>query len=164
MSFDFHVDFDLGTMSLYHARESDIKNMQWPTDMRELKIIGEYLDHIDIPDGVEIFTGGHLGLKSVCIPDSMRTIYLHDNFLHELELPRGIEYVTAYENYITLVSFRGGDPTSLIELDLHANRLLELDFKPPESLEILDLRINNYLDYNRVPPSLMRVAEVTPRG
>lgn len=167
MPFEFTMDYfhEAKHLNLYHAKENDIKHIQWPCDMQELSIIGEYLDHFDIPNGVEVFTGCHLGLKSVTIPDSMKRIYLDDNFLYDLELPVNIEYVSASENYITHVRFKDGkQPMNLIELDLRANRLLELNFEPPTSLEILDLRINRYLDYKRVNPALMRIADVTPRS
>ena len=97
---------------------------------------------------------------------SQSQIHLPSNFLTELELPYEIENVIACENHITKVSFRGegGNPTSLVELDLKANRLLELNFNPPKTLEVLDLCLNDYLDFKKVSPALMNIAEVTPRA
>jgi hypothetical protein len=129
-------------MTLFHAKQSDIDNFDFNKyNIDSLCIIGDYIDHLIIPDGVEWVSANRLGLKSLYIPDSVRTLYINNNFLACLDLPENIENLYAKKNYLTDVRFRK-PPTKLISMDLQENRLTTLDFIMPKTIEILRLRKN----------------------
>lgn len=157
-TFSYNYKENIQQLTLRCAKQADIDNVKWPEGMTELYIAGDYIDHLEIPEGVEIVNCSRLGLKSIKLPDSLNFLYCNDNFLKHVELPRNIEIVELSGNYLENISFR--EPPSCIGImDLTRNdRLVVLDFEPPASLEVLkiDYRLRYYGAVNH---KLIKVVE-----
>jgi hypothetical protein len=139
----FDYDEDAGSICITHATQKDIDAFQWPTNIKSIFISYSWIDHIDIPDGVETFTCVKC-LKSIIIPDSLRNLYLEETMVYQLDLPIDIKRVWAPRNYLRHITFRGTNKPSQLEvLNLKSNLLESLDIHPPSTLYEMDLRKNN---------------------
>lgn len=147
-----NVDYDEETQHLLisYAIQSDVDRVLKEyvgRCIKELSIVGDEVNELIVPEGVERVLCSGVGLKRVWLPDSCKVAYLEKNKLRNIELPEGIEVASLRKNLLELIVFRGdsGNPTALEELDIKCNRLIKLDFIPPPSLYLLDLRGNQFL-------------------
>lgn len=138
----FKSTFDRKILTLENATQADIDAFVFPEEINELYIIGDEVESLRVPDGCNVVAIEKNTLKHIYLPDSVEWLYLEDNCLRELELPRDVMYVIAPHNYITKITFRGGEPRKLAKLDLSHNRLTELNFKVPPGLDYIDIREN----------------------
>lgn len=145
--YSFNYDEENKLLTINCAQQSHIDSITWPSGMRELHIFGDYIDHLEVPEGVEIVICCRLGLKTITLPDSLEFLYCNDNFLKTVELPEKIMLVELEGNYLESVSFRK-PPTDLMRLHLLKNdRLMVLDFEPPKTLG--DLRVTHWLKHSK---------------
>lgn len=114
-----------------------LKFMQSIDNLKGLVVIGDYLDSLDIPDGIESVVCSRLGLKRIHVPDSVKWLYCNDNFLEELEVPRNIKYLIAGDNLLHTLKFRGGPSCDLELLEINNNRFSRFDFDLPDSCEVV---------------------------
>jgi len=155
----FNWSFDVETASLYIgcATQKDMDEFIYPTNIENIHIAGDHIDHLIIPEGVLRVTCVPVGLKTIQLPESIILLYCNNNLLKCLNLPSGIETVIAKRNLIEKVIFRS-EPTNLAILKLCDNtRLSHLDFTPPESFEVLKLKRCNGL-YKNLRPALLDIA------
>ena len=157
-SFQFSYSPETKDLTLQYAKQADLTSFDFSKyDIETLCVLGDYIDHLIIPDGVKWVSANRLGLKTVSIPDSVKIIYLNNNFLTKIDLPGNIEQVYAKRNYLISVTFRN-PPSKLTCLDLQENRLSHLDFEIPKSIEVFRLRKNFFssisTDMQRVLNSL----------
>lgn len=141
MSYKFIYEYDEEDQSAYinYATQKDIDNTIFPKNMLYLKIMGDHIDHIVVPDGVLHFTCGRVGLKTLHLPDSIEFFYVSNNLLKTIEIPQNAENAELQENYLESITFRGVDPVKLAILRLSDNdRLTTLDFQPPKTLEVIE--------------------------
>lgn len=145
--YEFNTLYDEETkiLDVYCAKQENIDTMEYPLGVDEVHYHGDYFRHVDVPEGVRIVTCTGIGLTSIHLPDSIEYAYLNQNKLEKLEIPRGVIMVIADNNLITSVTFRGGDPWRLEELDLSFNRITRLAFNPPDTMMALRLWRNDHL-------------------
>lgn len=151
---EISYEVDIKTLFVYHATQSDMDAYEWPNDVKEIIIYGDEIYNLCVPDGVETVTCGHIPLKSLYLPDSVTRVYCDNCCLKNLDLPAGIKKVMANQNWLKRVTFRG-QPYQLEELHLRENRLISIDFVPPESLHNVDFGLNRHRPI-KMPPALAR--------
>lgn len=147
---------NIDTVLIQNASQADIDAYEWPVGLQEIILYGDNVYELHVPDGVESVTCANVPLNKLTLPDSVTRVYCDYCCLGTLELPAGVIKVVANNNWLTSVTFRGGKPHQLEELFLHVNRLVELDFEPPESLFKIDLHHNHRRPVH-MPPHLARV-------
>lgn len=146
-TFEFDYDEETGLCIIDYATQEDIDSFTIPKGTRHLHIMGDYIDRIVVPDGIETVVACKLGLKEICIPDSVKALYCNDNFIKHIELPSSIEVAEIKNNLLQTLCFRS-EPTDIGTLKLSDNsRLRRLDFVFPECLEVLKLKRCYGLEY-----------------
>lgn len=160
MSFDFSYKWDdeYGMLTLScvkgQAQFDKVLEEYAGRDIKHLSVMGDWLDVLHVPDGVEIVCCGYLGLKEISLPDSVEMLYADYNKLSNIILPAGIIKATLRENLLETIEFKS-NPYRLEELDLNSNRISILDFVAPETFYQLDIGKNFHL--KSVTPDIDRV-------
>jgi hypothetical protein len=150
--YDEELSEDGSTLWINYAKQDDIDHLVIPNTVTELYIIGDFVQTMHVPEGVQGVTIIKCGLRELTLPQSIRRVYLDNNLLTRLDLPKEIEIVNASFNYIEQVNFIDGNPTSLQQFIMKENRLRRLDFLMPKSIHRIDINKNFYLEY--VHPSV----------
>ena len=155
--FDFIIEHqpEYRQLNLYNATSEALKEFVYPPYVETLLILSGYMSHFEIPHGIKTVQIIRVGLRTITVPDSVVRLQCDDNFVRRLDLPHTIEYVEAPDNQIYEITFRGGAPTNLCELNVQNNCLMSLDFPPPSSLYHLDVYKNYYL--RNMTPELMAI-------
>jgi hypothetical protein len=135
-----------------NATDEDLHTFEYHPNTTELVVIGDWVDHLTIPDGVAMAYVGGLALKTLYVPDSVTFLRCPKNCLRTLELPAGIETVHAYKNKLRTITFRA-PPTALGSLDIHDNRMAGLEFAVPPTLEHIDIHESG-LKWSTIGPCL----------
>ena len=101
LEYKFQVNHQGNSMFIRYATQKDIDELakNWPPGLTFIDIQHSFVDHIDIPHGVDTFQCSK-GLKSITVPDSVELLYLSDNMLVELEVPHTIVCLIANNNYL----------------------------------------------------------------
>jgi hypothetical protein len=139
--FKFSTDYNEESKCLYvsYAKQEDIDNLKIPEDTEELCIYGDYFYKLKVPDGIKSILCGNVGLVEVELPDSIENIYLERNKIEKLEIPPNAQVVKVNNNIIRTLTFRGGDPKYLEDLDLSFNRISKFNFIPPKCLKYVNI-------------------------
>jgi len=128
--------------------------------MRSLHIVGDWIDHLHVPEGIETLIACRLGLKTICIPSSLQQIYIDDNCLTELRLPKNSKatLIEARCNYIEhFICEDDKFPNSLKIIKLKSNRLRELLYPRHPNLWTVDIRYQNlFIRRDRIHESLLQ--------
>jgi hypothetical protein len=152
--FECEFKYNDEDLTITHATQEDLENYEWPKNINSICISHSWIDHINIPEGVETFTCSK-SLRTITIPDSLKNLYLEDTMVFSLDLPITIRRVWAPNNYIRHITFRGTNkPTHLEVLNLESNLLKSVDIYPPPTLYEMDLR-KNYIPMSNINPSLL---------
>lgn len=137
-----HYDERLKWFHIDYAVQSDIDALDYPPDLAEIRLLGDYVQHYAPPPS-KFLDCSRVGLRTLIVPDGVETLWCEDNYLEELLLPPSVRYVHANTNLIH--TLRPAQPDvglpNLRELYVVSNRITRLDFPVPESLyhfEILD--------------------------
>jgi Leucine-rich repeat (LRR) protein len=145
-------------LTIVNAKQQDIDTFKWPNNVETLYIKDSWIDHLQIPEGIEYVTLSK-SVRSIYVPDSIKFLYVANNTLVSLEVPNTIMIVYAPENFLTDFKFRGGDgnPTNLQKLDLSNNNLESLYFIPPDTLGELNIT-KNMLTPLTISPEILKYA------
>ncbi len=114
--------------------------------IKTLQIAGDWIDSLEVPEGVETLIAIKLGLKKIPLPKSLKQIYIDDNFLTEIRLPKDSKAILleASRNYIEhFICEDGRFPDSLKTIKLKHNRLRELLYPKHNNLWLVDIRYQN---------------------
>ena len=163
--FSFYTEYfeESHTFVVWFAKQSDIDQLVCPNTIETLRIMGDYFDHITVPEGVKNFECVNVCLKSVVLPDSIEFVYVGHNKLSTIEIPPQTVVLAANDNIITYITFRKGEiPSQLTELDLSCNRLVALNFTPPETLDAINISCNSFLQRNDIADAILHVIEKNP--
>lgn len=109
------------------------------------------LSHLDVPDGKWSVDCSDMGLETIYVPDQIEELHCSDNNLKMLEVPNTIQVIDCENNQITEIKFRGGDPESLVHLNICDNKFETFDTRLPKTLGMLFISGNpnirmKYLD------------------
>ena len=112
-------------------------NIKW------VYIDGHYLDHFEIPQGIEYIELIGLGLKTLKISDGVEHVNCSRNFLKTIEIPQSLNVLTANKNLLSEITFRSPIGNRLEELDIRSNKFKVLDFIVPKKLYWLNAYNND---------------------
>ena len=143
-------------LTIVNAKQEDIDNFNWPINIESLYIRDSWIDHLQIPEGIEYVTICK-SVRSIYVPDSIKFLYVSNNTLVSLEVPNTIMILHAPDNFLIDLKFRGGNPTNLQKLDLSDNNLESLYFIPPDTLEELNIA-KNMLTPLTISPEILKYA------
>ena len=89
------------------------------------------LQHLKIPDGVQVLYACGMNLESVELPDSIDQAYLRCNLISRIELQPNTMFAQLDNNRLRHLSFRG-KPTRIEVLNVKENPCLRaIAFEPP---------------------------------
>jgi len=89
------------------------------------------LQHLKIPDGVQVLYACGMNLERVELPDSIDQAYLSRNLISRIELPPNTMIAELDNNRLRHLSFRG-KPTKIEVLNVKENPCLRaIAFEPP---------------------------------
>ena len=154
--FEFQSEQKSNILILVNAKQKDIDDFKWPNKIDTLYIRDSWIDHLDIPEGIEYVTIWK-SVRSIYVPDSVKFLYVSNNSLVTLEVPRTIVSLYAPENFLIELKFRDGNPTHLVKLIINDNQLKSLHFIPPDILGELDIR-KNLLTPLTISPEILTYA------
>ena len=156
--FEFKSEYEQrsNTLILVNAKQKDIDDFKWPNKIETLYLRDSWIDHLDIPKGIEYVTIWK-SVRSIYVPDSVKFLYVTNNSLVSLEVPKTIIALHAPENFLVELKFRDGDPTHLEKLVINDNKLQSLRFIPPDTLGELDIR-KNLLTPLTISPEILTYA------
>jgi hypothetical protein len=130
------------SMSVYNITPQN-QHLLNTHNIRYLEIEGHYLDHFEIPPGIEHIELIDIGLKTISLPDGIEHLNCSRNFLKTIEIPQSLVYLNASKNLLSEITFRSPTGNRLEELNIRSNKFKVLDFVVPKKFYCLNANNNN---------------------
>jgi hypothetical protein len=130
------------SMSVYNITPQNYSLLN-THNIKCIYIKGHYLDHFEIPQGIEYIELIGLGLKTLYIPEGVEHVNCSRNFLKTIEIPQSLVYLKANKNLLSEITFRSPTGNRLGDLDIRSNKFKVLDFIVPKKLYWLNAYNND---------------------
>lgn len=106
----------LKQLEIYHATPEEMAGFVWPEDVNEVRIYGDFLDELSIPEGVIEIYCCNLGLKRLHLPSTAEWVYASNNCLRELDVPPKINMLDVSYNPLYNLRFLDNTVPELLKL------------------------------------------------
>jgi hypothetical protein len=132
-------------LTVYNITPENQHLLKIPEEVKYLYIRGYYLDHFDIPEGIDFVEMIYLGLKTIYIPEGVTFVDCCRNFLRTIEIPKSLITLKANKNLLKNITFRSQTDNQLEHLDIRSNKFTKLEFINEDKLSSFNASMNNIL-------------------
>lgn len=98
------------TFTIRNVTPEAMSGIVIPKETERLVIVGDYLDELNIPDGIITCICPSLGLRRLIVPDSVEFLYCNRNNIRELELSERMYAADVSYNPMYDLHIRGDTP------------------------------------------------------
>jgi hypothetical protein len=150
-------------MYVHNITPENIHELKIPEEVTDLRIYGDYLDHFNIPNGLETVHINSMGLKTLIISESLDCLHCSYNFLRTLKIPARLTVLEARGNLLSNLKVTG---CNLEIVDIRSNKLTSLDFAISPKVQYFNAAFNNV---SYVSPEIQAVIDsqdiqISPRA
>ena len=131
----------LTSLELLDIYQSRAKNVILPNNVKTIKLVGNGIENITLPEGIEEVDLSNNNIENIIIPSSVKKLYLVSNKIPHIDLPEGIEIVNLNFNYnITNLHV----PNSVKHLMVSRNKISNITLPNGiKSIELSDNKLTN---------------------